>query len=52
MRDQVDFLFVDKYQSFLPVGAIAFGGRGQACPKYSKQQVCNIFLIFWERGEG
>ena len=34
LRAQVDFLFVDKDQSFLQVGAIAFGGHGQPCPKY------------------
>ena len=44
LRDQVDFLFVDK-QSFLQVSTIVFGGRCQACSKYQKQQVsylCNI----------
>ena len=25
IRDQVDFLFPDKYQSFLQAGAMAFG---------------------------
>ena len=34
--DQVDFLFADKHQSFLKVVAIAFGERGQVCPKYPK----------------
>ena len=42
MRDQVDFLFANK-QSFLEVGS-------QASPKYPKNQVCNIFVIFQERG--
>ena len=46
------FLFEDKHKSFLLVGAIGFGMRRQACPKYSKQQVFNIFVIFQERGEG
>ena len=51
MQGQVDFLFAE-HQSFQQVGAIAFGGHGQACPKYPKQHVCNIFVIFQERGEG
>ena len=36
VRDQVDFLHVDKHQSFLQVDNIDFGGRGQVCSKYSK----------------
>ena len=50
LRDQVDFLFAGKHHIFLQVSAIAFGGRGQVCPKYLKWQVCNIFVIFQERG--
>ena len=34
--DQIDFMFVDKHQSFLLVGTITCGGRGQACPKDQK----------------
>ena len=36
IRDQVDFLFPDKHQSFLQVGAVAFGWRGQAYLKKPK----------------
>ena len=36
LRDQADFLFSDKHQSFLPVSAIAFGGRGQVYPEYPR----------------
>ena len=31
---QVDFLLVDKHQSFLQVLFIVFGGRSQICSKY------------------
>ena len=34
LRAQGEFLFADKYQSLLQVGAIAFGWCGQSCPKY------------------
>ena len=33
MMNQVNLLFADKRQSFLQVGAIAFGGCGKVCPK-------------------
>ena len=36
LKDQVIFLFADKHKNFLLFHAIAFGGRGQACPKYPK----------------
>ena len=36
LRNQLDFLFADKHKSFLQVDFTAFGGRGQACPKYPK----------------
>ena len=52
MRDQGNFLFTDKHQSFLQVGAIPFGRWGQLFPKYPKWQVSNIFVIFQERREG
>ena len=35
-KDQVDFLFADKYQDFLQFGVIAFGGCGKVCLKYPK----------------
>ena len=31
---------------------IAYGVRGQVCPKYQKWQVSNIFVIVQKRGEG
>ena len=52
MSDQVDFLFVDKHQSFVHDVTIAYGVRGQVCPKYQKWQVSNIFVIVQKRGEG
>ena len=36
LRDQVDFLFADKYQSFLQVSVIASGGFGLAWPNCPK----------------
>ena len=39
-RDEVDFLHANKYQNILQFDAINLGGHGQACPNYSKQQVC------------
>ena len=34
--DGVDFLHPDKYQTFLQVNTINFGGHGKSCPKYPK----------------
>ena len=36
MRDEVDFLLVDKRKSFLQVDSTSLGVRSQACSKYSK----------------
>ena len=40
MKDEVDFLPADKHKSF-PHDSITLDVRGQACPKYPKQQVYN-----------
>ena len=48
MEDEVDFLPADpadKHKSFLQVDSITLGVLSQACPKYPKQQVYNIFVI-------
>ena len=34
-----------KHESFLQLDRITLGVRGQACPKYPKQQVYNVFAI-------
>ena len=44
MEDEVNFLPADKHESFLQVD-ITLGVHSQACPKYPKQQVYNIFAI-------
>ena len=44
IRDEGDFC-TDKHQSFQQVVTIIFDGCGKTCLKYSKQQVCNIFVI-------
>ena len=38
------FLPANKHEHFLQVDGITLGLRSQACPKYPKQQVYNIFL--------
>ena len=35
-KDQVDFLHVDKHQSFIQVDTILFRGRDHSCPKHPK----------------
>ena len=45
MGDEVDFLHADKHEGFQQVDIITLGVRCQACPKYPKQQVYNIFAI-------
>ena len=45
MADEVDFLPADKHKSFLQVDNIIYGVHSEACSKYPKQQVCNIFSI-------
>ena len=36
VSDEVDFLYVDMYESFLEIGALIFEGDGQAFPKLPK----------------
>ena len=45
MGDTVDFLSADKHKIFLKVDSIILEMCRQECPKYSKQQLCNIFAI-------
>ena len=42
---EVDFLPTDKCKSFLQVDSITLGLHSQACPKYPKHYVYNIFVI-------
>ena len=46
MKDEVDSLLVDKHKCFLQVDNIILGVSSQSCPKYPKQQICNIFSKF------
>ena len=50
--DDVDFLLVDKRESFLQVDSVILGVRSQVCSKYRRYQVCNIFGIFPEKRGG
>ena len=50
MGDKADFLPADKDESFLQDDSITLGVRSQACLKYPKQQVCNIFAISQGKG--
>ena len=45
---EVGFLAADKHKSFLQDDSITLGIYSQVCPKYPKQQVCNIFAILPE----
>ena len=49
MGDKLDFLLADKHKSFLQDDGITLSGCSQACPKYPKQQVYNIFSINMSR---
>ena len=51
VRHKFNFLHEDKNQSFLEADIIVFGSHNQACRKYQKQRVCNIFAISQERRE-
>ena len=42
---EVDFLPANKHESFLQVDSITLDLHSQACPKYPKQKVYNIFVI-------
>ena len=48
----VDFLPVDKHKRFLQDDSITSGVQNQACPKYWKQPVYNIFAISQWKCEG
>ena len=43
--NEVDFLPADKRVSFLQDDSFSLGVHSQACSKYSKQQVYNVFAI-------
>ena len=45
-------LHEDKHQTFFQAGSIVFTGHRQACRKYPKWQVCNIFAISLKKGGG
>ena len=47
MEDEVEFLHADKHEIFLQGDSITLGVRSQACPKYPKQQLCNISRKTW-----
>ena len=50
VRDKVDFCR-DKLQSIQKVGTVTSDGCSQACLKYSKEQLCNIFAMSQESSE-
>ena len=52
MGDEVDFLPADKHKSFLQDDSVILGVHSQACPKYPKQLVYNIFAICQGKREG
>ena len=43
--DEVDFLSADKHESFLQVDTITLGVQSQACSKYPKEEIYNIYVI-------
>ena len=45
VSEEVDFLHVDKHESFLQIDTMIFGGDGQAFPKFPKLRVFNVFTI-------
>ena len=49
---EVDFLPANKHESFQQVDSITLGLDSQACPKYPKQKVYNIFVIYQGKHEG
>ena len=50
VRYKVDFCR-DKLQSIQKVGTAISDGSSQACLKYSKQQLCNVFAMSQESSE-
>ena len=43
MEDEVDFWPADNLEISLQIDSITLAVRSQACPKYSRQQLYNIF---------
>ena len=52
MGDEVDYLPANKQKGFLQVDSITLSLFSQACPKYPKQLVYNIFVISQGKYEG
>ena len=52
LGDEVNFLPADKHGSFLQVDSIHLDVCSQACPKYPKQQIYNIFVKYQGKLEG
>ena len=52
MGDEVEFLFADKYKSFLQDDSVTLGVRSQTGPEYQMQLVYNIFAISQGKHEG
>ena len=52
MGDEVDFLPADKHESFLQVDSITLDVFYQTCPRYPKEQVCNILPVSQRKREG
>ena len=50
--DEVNFLPADKHKSSPQDDSITLGVRIKTCPKYQKEEVCNIFAIFQGKCEG
>ena len=50
--DEVDSMSADKHESFQQDDSITLGVCSQVCPKYLKQQICNIFAISLGKHEG
>ena len=50
--DEIDFLPADKEESFLQDSSVTLGVHSQACQKYPKPHVCNIFVISQGKCEG
>ena len=50
--DEIDFLPADKHECFLQADSITLGVCSQACLKYPKQQIYNIFAISRGKREG
>ena len=52
MGGEVDFLPGHQHESFVQSDSVTLGLHSQACPKYLKQQVYNMFVIFQGKREG